>query len=159
MIAEVGEIPAASAGKQGPPAAATVLIIEDDAAFRDLLAMHLSAAGYKVLAAEDAAVGGRMLLSARPDLLLLDLLLPYLGGLDLLEAMRADSNVAGTPVVCVTSMRDEATYMKATELGVAAFFTKPLLAEELLATVARILQEARQEKKKVGPEPNREPMR
>ena len=132
-----------SAKVQAKPPAASILIIEDDVAFRDLLALHISAAGYKVLVAEDAAVGGRMLLASRPDALLLDLLLPYLGGLELLEAMRQDPSVARTPVVCVTSMRDEATYLKAIELGVDGFLTKPVLGEELLATLAKALKSAR----------------
>lgn len=123
--------------------AATVLIIEDDVAFRDLLGMHLSAAGYKVLVAEDAAVGGRLLLSSRPDLLLLDVLLPYLGGLELLEAVRQDPNVAHIPAVCVTSMRDDATYMKAIELGAVAVLTKPVRGDELLAVVAKALNARR----------------
>jgi DNA-binding response OmpR family regulator len=138
----IGDIPTSvsvSAGRPKLPVTTSVLLIEDDIAFRDLLAMHLSAAGYKVLVAEDAAVGGRMLLSFRPDLLLLDILLPYLGGLELLQAMRQDPDVAHTPVVCLTSMRDDATHIKAMELGVAAVLTKPVLVDELLETVARVL--------------------
>ena len=80
------------------PVSRTVLIVEDDVAFRDLLALHLSTAGYKVLVAEDAAVGGAMLLASRPDLLLLDILLPYLGGLELLEAMCATIPMWGRPL-------------------------------------------------------------
>ena len=142
MIAATEGISSAVTGQPKRPVKATVLIIEDDQAFRDLLAMHLSTAGYKVLVAEDAAVGGRMLLASRPDLLLLDLLLPYLGGLELLHALRQDPDVAQTPVVCVTSMRDGATYAKAINLGVADFLAKPVLVEELLATVAKVLKSA-----------------
>lgn len=138
MIADTEKRSGPAAGQAEHSAKKTVLIIEDDAAFRDLLGMHLSAAGYRVLVAEDAAVGGRMLLASKPDLLLLDILLPYLGGLELLSAMRQDPAFADTPVVCVTSMRDDATYVKATELGAAAVLTKPLRGEELLATLARV---------------------
>lgn len=142
MIAEFAKISPDAKGEPKPPATTTVLIVEDDAVFRDLLGMHLSAVGYKVLLAEDAVVGGRMLLASRPDLLLLDILLPYLGGLELLEAMRQDPNVARIPVVCLTSMRDEATHSKAMELGAAAFLTKPVRGEELLATLAMVLKTA-----------------
>ena len=150
MIADTAMATSVATRRQKLPVTTTVLIIEDDVAFRDLLGLHLSAAGYKVLVAEDAAVGGRLLLSARPDLLLLDLLLPYLGGLELLEAMRQDPDVARIPVVCVTLMRDETTYLKAMELGVAAFLTKPVRAEELLATVAKVLHGARKEDARNG---------
>ena len=74
--------------------------------------------------------------------MLLDILLPYLGGLELLEAMRQDPNVARIPVVCLTSMRDEETHSKAMKLGAAAFLTKPVRGEELLATLAMVLKKA-----------------
>jgi DNA-binding response OmpR family regulator len=140
MIANIGSAPPVSAGKSGLSAARSVLIIEDDVAFRDLLGMHLSAAGYRVLVAEDAAVGGRMLLASLPDVLLLDILLPHLGGLELLEVLRQDPSLARIPVICLTSMRDETTYMKAVALGVAAFLTKPVRGEELLAAVEEVLK-------------------
>ena len=140
MTTDSAEIPAVAAERPQRSAAATVLVIEDDVAFRDLLGMHLASAGYKVLVAEDAAVGGRMLLSSKPDLLVLDILLPFLGGLELLQALRLDPNVGRTPVVCVTSMRDDATYIKAMRLGAAAVLTKPVRADELLATVAKALK-------------------
>ena len=142
MIADAEHVPSGAAEKPKLPGATTVLIIEDDAGFRELLGMHLAAAGYQVLLAEDAVVGGRMLLASRPDLVLLDVRMPYLGGLELLAAVRQDPNVAATPIICLTSMRDEAIYAQAMELGVAAFLTKPVQGEELLATVARVLKAA-----------------
>jgi DNA-binding response OmpR family regulator len=142
MIADIETTVSAATVQPEPPVRKTVLIIEDDLVFRDLLGMHISRAGYKVLLAEDAVTGGRMLLASRPDLLLLDILLPYLGGLELLEMMRQDPNLARTPVVCVTSMHDEPTYMKATELGVAAFLTKPVRVEELLGALTRVMEAA-----------------
>ena len=142
MIADTENPQMPATGQADRPSRKTVLIIEDDVAFRDLLALHLSAAGYRVLVAEDAADGGRMLLASRPDVLLLDILLPYLGGLELLEAMRHDPDVGRTPVICLTCLRDEATYTKAIELGVAAFITKPAQKEELLATLAKVLRAA-----------------
>ena len=83
-----------------------------------------------------------MLLSSRPDMLVLDILLPYLGGLEFLEAMRHDPDVGRTPVVCVTGMRDDATYLRAMELGAEAVLTKPVRVEELLAAAARVMKGA-----------------
>jgi len=142
MIAETEKFHTPATRQADRPVVKTVLIIEDDVVFRDLLALHIAAAGYKVLVAEDAAAGGRILLESRPDLLLLDILLPYLGGLELLEAMRQDPDVGRTPVVCLTCLNDEATYTKAMELGAAAFITKPAQKEELLATLAKVLKAA-----------------
>lgn len=149
MVANPEGTSPAAAELQRAPAAATVLVIEDDAAFRSLLALHLSRAGYKVLAAEDAAVGGAMLLASRPDMLVLDILLPYLGGLDFLEAMRHDPDVGRTPVICLTGMRDDANYIRAMELGAEAVLAKPLRVEELLAALARVMKRAG---KHAGPE-------
>lgn len=142
MTADTANGPACGPALRDATVRKTVLIIEDDRAFRDLLALHISAAGYKALVAEDAVAGGTLLLSAKPDLLLLDILLPYMGGLELLEALRHDPDVGHTPVICVTSLRDDATFIKAKQLGAAAILTKPLRGEELLATVARVLQGA-----------------
>src|SRR5438270_12351801 len=69
----------------------TVLVVDDDPSIRDLLRIHLGNAGYRVLLAEDAIVGGHMLVKEPPDLLLLDLDMPYMTGLEFLQALRSDN--------------------------------------------------------------------
>ena len=65
---------------------ARILIVEDDPCVRELLYLHLSGAGYEVLVAEDAMIGGRFLLDQRIDLLIADINMPCMDGLDLVQA-------------------------------------------------------------------------
>ena len=129
-------VPAAAAAQH---AAATVLVIEDDYPVRKLLAMHLSAAGYAVLTAEDPRVGGQMLRASRPDVLLIDIRMPYMNGMDFVEELRRDPSVAHTPVLFLTSMSDEESYNRAERLGAAGFLGKPVHRADLLAAVKKAL--------------------
>ena len=71
-----------------------ILIIDDDVGFRDLLRIHLSAAGYQVQLAEDGVTGGRALLAQTPDLIVSDLNMPYLNGFELLSLLHSDAETA-----------------------------------------------------------------
>src|SRR3954462_4367654 len=113
----------------------TILVIDDDVCMRDLLRLHLSNAGYDVSVAEDAVDAGHSLLKQRPDLILADIEMPYMDGLEFLQAVKADDTMSSVPVILVTGSDDAES--KAQQLGAAAFLTKPLFVAELLATVAR----------------------
>ena len=119
----------------------TILVIDDDEYMRDLLRLHLSNAGYEVLLAEDAVVGGHSLLRQRPDLILLDVEMPFMNGLEFAKALKADPAVCDIPVVFVSS-RDDCED-RAREFGARAFLRKPLLADHLLATVAGYVEGGR----------------
>ena len=67
-----------------------ILVIEDDAVMQELLRLHLTNAGYKVLVAENGIAGGYLVLSGKPDLLLVDVDMPYMSGYELVEALKAD---------------------------------------------------------------------
>ncbi|HWM30560.1 MAG TPA: response regulator [Methyloceanibacter sp.] len=114
---------------------ATILVLEDDEHMRDLLGLHLSTAGYEVLVAEDAITAGHFLLERRIDLLVADIEMPYMDGLDLVQAIRSDPRVCSMPVIFVTSHPEHEG--RARELGAVAFLRKPVLADQLLAIVAR----------------------
>ena len=120
----------------------SILVIEDDPLMGELIALHLSFGGYdNVHIAEDAVQGGRMLLESRPDLLITDIMMPYLDGLELLEAMRGDENARDIPVILCSVKHDEASIAKAKQFGASAFLQKPLDSEMLLATVKRVLDD------------------
>src|SRR5688572_2997783 len=119
----------------------TILVIDDDEYMRDLLRLHLSNAGYEVLLAEDAVVAGHSLLRQRPDLILLDVEMPFMNGLEFATALKADPAVSDIPVVFVSS-RDDCED-RAKELGARAFLRKPLFADHLLATVAGYVEGGR----------------
>ena len=114
---------------------ATILVMEDEDYMRELLYLHLSGAGYDVLLAEDAIVAGRYLVERRVDLLVADIAMPYVDGLDLVQMIRNDPAVSRLPVVFLTS---HAEYEgRARELGAIAYLRKPVRADQLLAIVAQ----------------------
>jgi DNA-binding response OmpR family regulator len=120
---------------------ANILVIEDDATFLDLLRVHLSGAGHQVRTAEDAAIGLRSVIADPPDIILLDIYVPYLDGFELLEALRLDPASRNTPVIVLTGRGDDDTYSKAQRFGVADYFTKPIQSELLLASIAKHVRE------------------
>ena len=124
---------------------ATILVIEDDRAFRDLLRLHLRQAGHTVQVAADPEEGLRTLIDTPPDLILLDLDLPYLSGFEVLEALRKDSTSAKIPVVIVTGHAEEEVHERCRGMGIEGYLTKPFKSEHLVLAVTRAL--AVQEKK------------
>jgi CheY-like chemotaxis protein len=114
---------------------ATVLVMDDDDCARELFYLHLNGAGYNVLLAEDAIAAGRMLLNQPVDLLVADIEMPYMDGLEFVQAMRSDPAVAHTPVIFVTAHADHE--YRAGELGALACLRRPVRADHLLAIVAK----------------------
>jgi DNA-binding response OmpR family regulator len=112
-----------------------ISVIDDDAYMRDLLRIHLSRAGMTVQVFEDAATGIRSLLETPPDLLVLDLMLPDLGGLEVLQALKADPASQHIPVIVLTSKTDDDTFTEAKRLGANAFLTKPIRREALIDSI------------------------
>lgn len=111
-----------------------VLVVEDDEAMRSLLQLHLSNAGYSVTAAPDAIVAGYHLLKSTPDLIVLDVNLPYINGLEFAATLQADATVPHIPIIFITANEDFGP--KAQSLG-ADFIVKPFLKPRLLESVAR----------------------
>ena len=112
-----------------------ILIIDDDIEFANLLRMHLSAVGYAAEVAEDAVEGGKALLARPPALILCDINMPYLSGLDLMSLMQSDARSASIPVVFISGRTDGDTMAKAVKLGAADFLAKPITREQLLESV------------------------
>ena len=114
-----------------------VLVVEDDPSVRGLLQTLLSAEGYEVVTASDGLAGLVKAASTRPSLVLLDLMMPDLGGVRVLEEMRDDPALAQTPVVVVTGKIDAIPGMRAL-LGDENVFLKPFAVGQLLSRVAEI---------------------
>jgi DNA-binding response OmpR family regulator len=117
-----------------------ILIIDDDLEFADVLRMHLMAAGYAAEVAEDAVEGGKSILERPPALVLCDIGMPYLNGLELMSLMQSDAKSASIPVVFISGRSDSSTMTRAVELGAADFLAKPVTREQLLQTVEACLQ-------------------
>ena len=114
-----------------------VLVVEDDPSVRGLLNTLLSAEGYDVVTASDGLAGLVKVASARPALVLLDLMMPDLGGVRVLEELREDPELRGTPVLVVTGKVDAVPGMRDL-LGEDNVFVKPFAVAELLARVDEV---------------------
>lgn len=118
---------------------ARILIIDDDSFFRGLLRAHLAHAGYAVQVAEDAVEGGKALLHPDFDLVICDINMPFMTGLELVSLLRASEETASIPVIFASSHKDTETLMAAERLGAAGYLTKPFQSEQLLETVENCL--------------------
>jgi DNA-binding response OmpR family regulator len=117
--------------------ATKVLVVEDDPSVRGLLQTLLSAEGYDVVTASDGLAGLVKATSSHPALVLLDLMMPDLGGVRVLEEMRDDPDLTDVPVIVVTGKVDAVPSMRAL-LGDDNVFLKPFAVSELLARVGEV---------------------
>ena len=115
--------------------AARILVVDDDGSMRELLRLHLAGAGYDVSTAADAIAAGYEVLKSPPDLIITDVNMPYMDGFEVIAALRADPQVAGIPVIFLTSVEEGDERGK--ELGAVGYLTKPVRAEKLLNLVAQ----------------------
>jgi DNA-binding response OmpR family regulator len=109
----------------------SILVVDDSAAMRELLKVHLTNAGYDVAVAEDAIVAGKQLLRSAPDLLIVDVNMPYMNGVDFVATLLADSSVPYVPVILITGADFS---VQATLLG-AVTLRKPFFVGKLLEAV------------------------
>ena len=117
--------------------AVKVLVVEDDPSVRGLLQTLLSAEGYEVATASDGLAGLVKAAASPPALVLLDLMMPDLGGVRVLEEMRDDPELADIPVIVVTGKIDAVPSMREL-LGEDNVFLKPFAVGELLARVGDV---------------------
>ena len=115
--------------------AASILVIDDDESIRELLRLHLSSAGYEVRLAQDAIEAGYAVLANPPDLIIVDILMPYMDGFEFVAALKADSALPYIPVIFLTSVEDGEH--RGRELGAVGYLTKPVRADRLLALIAQ----------------------
>jgi two-component system KDP operon response regulator KdpE len=116
---------------------ATVLVIDDEPPIRRLLRTTLAVQDYRVIEAADGREGLSLLRHERPDLLLLDLGLPDIDGLELIRMIRAESPV---PIIVLSSRDDERGKVEALDLGADDYVTKPFGMEELVARLRAALR-------------------
>ena len=120
----------------------TILVIEDDAQIRRVVEGYLKQAGYHVLTAADGIAGLALAQQAKPHLLILDLMLPGLDGLELARRLRAqgDPAVAGVYIIMLTARVEETDRVVGLELGADDYVTKPFSPRELVARVRAALR-------------------
>ena len=125
----------------GPVRANTtrILIVEDDDGIRDTLKYHLAASGYVVGEARDGAIGLRLVRTLAPDLILLDLMLPGMSGIEFCRVVRRSSQV---PIIMLTAKDSEVDKIVGLELGADDYITKPFSLREMLARINAVIRRA-----------------
>ena len=118
----------------------TVLVVEDEALVRGLVGRLLSGSGYRVVEAEDAISGAELIGSAKPDLIILDVGLPGMSGLELLEHIRRTSDL---PVIVLSGRGLEDDRVRGLQQGADDYVVKPFLHGELVARVESVLRRSR----------------
>ena len=128
--------------------ASTVLIVEDDPDTVKLVSLYLQRDGHKVLYAHDGIKGLQLARSAQPDLVVLDLMLPKLNGIEVCRALRQESTV---PIVMVTARVEEEDRLKGLDLGADDYVTKPFSPRELAARIRAVLRRSVKDELEGGP--------
>jgi DNA-binding response OmpR family regulator len=118
---------------------ARVLIVDDEPAIVRLIRDYLERAGFDVMTASNGEDALQVFARSRPDLVILDLTLPHLDGLDVARAMRRAGDV---PIIMLTARAEEADRVAGLELGADDYVTKPFSAREIVARVRAVLRRA-----------------
>jgi two-component system, OmpR family, phosphate regulon response regulator PhoB len=128
--------------KTAANAPAKILVVEDERDIAALISYHLTREGYRVRTAEGGDEALEAVTAERPDIVLLDLMLPGFSGYDVLAEMRRKPQLADVPIIVLTARREEADKIKGFELGADDYLTKPFSPRELVLRVAAVLRRA-----------------
>jgi two-component system phosphate regulon response regulator PhoB len=113
----------------------TILIVEDEPDAAELLAFNLKSAGHEVTIADNGAKGLKCAQTIRPDLIVLDHMLPGMSGIEVCRALRANAETADVPIIMLTARAAESDRVKGFECGADDYVTKPFSMRELLLRV------------------------
>ena len=119
-----------------------ILVVDDDKQIVRLVQSYLEQAGYQVVAVHDGESALHAIRRERPDLVILDLMLPDLDGWEITRVVRSDKNLAGLPVVMLTARVEDTDKIVGLELGADDYITKPFNPREVVARVRALLRRA-----------------
>lgn len=117
-----------------------VLVVDDSEVLRKIVSFNLTREGYSVDEAKDGKEALEKLQQIKPDLVILDIMMPYVDGFEVLRRMRKDPELANIPVIMLTAKGGEDDPKTALELGANGFLTKPFSPIKLLEEVRRVIQ-------------------
>jgi len=126
-----------------------VLVVDDDAKTVELVSLYLKRDGYRVIAAFDGNEALRLARESRPDLIVLDIMLPGIDGLEICRALRAESDV---PIIMLTARTGEEDKLKGLDLGADDYIVKPFSTRELAARIRAVLRRLPEDAHLRGPE-------
>ena len=118
---------------------AKILVAEDDSDLRLLVSLKLESSGHQVVSVEDGSSAARQCSAMRPDLVILDLMMPGMSGLEVCRYIRASDDIATTPVILLTARAQAADIEAGKAAGVDEYLTKPFSPRELAVRVASLL--------------------
>lgn len=127
----------------GAGATFNILIVEDDPATVELLSYHLRKEGFGVFDTDDGEHGLILARDEKPDLMILDWMIPGMSGIELCRAVRGERAIAGLPIVMLTGRSSEADRVRGLENGADDYVTKPFSPRELIARVNAVLRHRR----------------
>ena len=130
-----------------------ILIIEDDKDIRDLIGFNLSKHGYKTILSRDGEKGIEKAKNEKPDLVLLDLMLPGIHGLDVCKILKTDSSLNKLSIIMLTALGQEEDIIKGLEAGADDYITKPFSFKILFARIKSVLR-----RKKTKESSNKDPV-
>ena len=117
-----------------------ILVIDDEPDLLELVRVNLHQAGYRVETAASGRRGLEQMRHSKPDLVILDLMLPDISGIELCRQVRADNELSRTPIIMLTAKADEVDRVVGFELGADDYVTKPFSPRELTLRVAAVLR-------------------
>lgn len=134
--------------------AQTILVIEDDEGASDLAKAVLESAGYEVILAADGKVGVKTALARKPDLVLVDLMLPGMHGFAVCEKLRSEASLSGLRIMVVTSKAYTQDMDSAADAGADGYVTKPYKPDDLVAKVRMLLSSPDGKDRSASPQSN-----
>ena len=117
-----------------------ILIADDEAQIREILRIYFEKEGFEVIEAEDGAAAILKVQSEKPDILLLDIMMPVLDGIEVCKQVRKMSDL---PIIMVTAKDDDDDRIAGLEIGADDYITKPFNSREVVARVKAVLRRAR----------------
>jgi two-component system chemotaxis response regulator CheY len=122
-----------------PAASQTILAVDDSASMRQMVRYTLEGAGYKVVQASDGVEALELAKNGVADLVLTDVNMPRMDGIELVRELRALSNYKFVPMLVLTTESGQETKMRGKQAGATGWIVKPFNPDQLLATIARVL--------------------
>lgn len=118
----------------------TILVVDDEREIVDIVRDYLERAGFRVLTSYNGSTALRLARTERPSLIILDLMIPEIDGLDVVRSLRSDPSTASLPVILLTARVEETDRLIGLELGADDYITKPFSPREVVARVRAVLR-------------------
>ena len=122
-----------------------ILIVDDEVNIRQLVKYNLEKESYQIVEAEDGLQGLRLAKTEKPDLMLLDLMLPQMDGLEVCRSLKGNQATAALPIIMLTAKSEEIDKVIGLELGADDYMSKPFSPRELVARVKAVLRRSQKE--------------